>query len=104
MAKFTLVPKPKFKANVLIPVVGKKEPEVMTFTFNHKTMSELEAMREMPIEEFYRQIIADWAIEERYNADNLTLLFDNYPAAASAISTTYYSELLGQREKTPDGR
>ncbi|MFS1537511.1 MAG: phage tail assembly chaperone [Candidatus Phlomobacter fragariae] len=93
MAKFTLVPKPTFKVNVRIPVAGKKEPEVVTFTFNHK------AMRELPIEEFYRQIIADWAIEEPYHAENLKLLFDNYPSAASAISTTYYSELLGQREK-----
>ncbi|WP_032115197.1 phage tail assembly chaperone [Candidatus Arsenophonus nilaparvatae] len=99
MAKFTLIPKPTFKANVLIPVAGKKEPEVVTFTFNHKAMSELETMREMPIDEFYQQIIADWAIEAPYHADNLKLLFDNYPSAASAISTTYYSELLGQREK-----
>jgi hypothetical protein len=83
----------------LIPVAGQKAAEIVTFTFNHKAMSELEAMREMPIEEFYCQIIADWAIEQPYNADNLKLLFDNYPAAASAITTTYYQELLGQREK-----
>lgn len=99
MAKFTLVPKPKFKANVLISVAGQKAAEIVTFTFHHKVMSELETMREMPIDEFYRQIIADWAIEQPYNADNLKLLFDNYPAAASAIATTYYQELLGQQEK-----
>ncbi|MFS1538218.1 MAG: phage tail assembly chaperone [Candidatus Phlomobacter fragariae] len=46
MAKFTLVPKPTFKANVRIPLAGKKEPEIVTFTFNHKAMSELETMSE----------------------------------------------------------
>lgn len=31
--------------------------------------------------------------------DNLKLLFDNYPSAASAITTADYNELLGHREK-----
>ncbi|SQI38047.1 Domain of uncharacterised function (DUF1789) [Providencia alcalifaciens] len=34
-----------------------------------------------------------------YNGDNLKLLFDNYPSAAGAITTAYYNELLGNREK-----
>lgn len=99
MAKFTLIPSPKFKANVQIPVAGKDEPEVVTFTFHHQPMSKLEEMREMTAEVFFTQIIADWAIEEPYNAENLKLLLDNYPSATTAITTTYYNELLGNREK-----
>ncbi|WP_340617525.1 phage tail assembly chaperone [Xenorhabdus entomophaga] len=99
MAKFTLVPNPKFKANVQIPVAGKEEPEVVTFTFNHHPISELDKMREMPAQEFFEKIVADWAIEEPYNPANLKLLLDNYPSATTAITTTYYNELLGNREK-----
>ncbi|MGG4677992.1 phage tail assembly chaperone [Providencia sp. PROV024] len=99
MAKFTLVPSPKFKADVKIPIAGKEKNEVVTFTFNHMPMSKLEDLKEESVDDFFKQIIADWAIEEPFNEDNLKLLFDNYPSAASAITTTYYNELLGNREK-----
>lgn len=99
MANFKLVPNPKFKADVKIPVAGEAKPEVVTFTFNHKSMSDLEGMKDMKAQEFYEKIIADWAIDEPYTPDNLNLLFDNYPSAAGAITTTYYDELLGNREK-----
>ena len=56
-------------------------------------------MREKPISEFFEQIIADWAIEEPYNKENLNILLDNYLSASRAISSTYYNELLGNREK-----
>lgn len=99
MPKFTLVPNPTFKANVKIPVAGKEKPEVVTFTFKHMPMSQLEEMGGEHIDDFFKAIIADWAISEPYNADNLKLLFDNYPSAANSITTTYYNELLGNREK-----
>ncbi|SPY78171.1 Domain of uncharacterised function (DUF1789) [Providencia rustigianii] len=99
MAKFTLNPNPTFKADVKICVAGKSEPEVVTFTFNHLPMSKLEELKEESVDEFFTKIIAGWAIEEPYNEDNLKLLFDNYPSAAGAITTTYYNELLGNREK-----
>ncbi|HBC6230991.1 TPA: hypothetical protein KEW28_002784 [Proteus mirabilis] len=99
MPKFTLVPNPTFKANVKIPVAGKEKPEVVTFTFKHRSVSELDGMREKPISEFFERIIADWAIEEPYNKENLNILLDNYPSASRAISSTYYNELLGNREK-----
>ncbi len=99
MAKFTLTPNPKFKADVKIPTAGKEKPEIVTFTFNHMPMSKLEDLKEESVDDFFKQIIADWAIEEPYNSDNLKLLFDNYPSAAGAITTTYYNELLGNREK-----
>ncbi|SQI39270.1 Uncharacterised protein [Providencia alcalifaciens] len=71
----------------------------MTFTFKHLPMSKLDELKNEPVNKFFTQIIADWAIEEPYNEDNLKLLFDNYPSAAVAITTTYYNELLGNREK-----
>ena len=99
MAKFTLKPNPTFKADVRILVAGKNDPEVVTFTFNHMPMSKLEELKEKSVDEFFTQIIFDWAIEQPYNGDNLKLLFDNYPSAAGAITTAYYNELLGNREK-----
>ncbi|MDM3628256.1 phage tail assembly chaperone, partial [Proteus mirabilis] len=44
MPKFTLVPNPTFKANVKILVAGKEKPEVVTFTFKHHSVSELDGM------------------------------------------------------------
>ncbi|MFN7050107.1 phage tail assembly chaperone [Proteus mirabilis] len=38
-------------------------------------------------------------MEEPYNKENLNILLDNYPSASRAISSTYYNELLGNREK-----
>lgn len=99
MAKFTLQPNPKFKADVKIPIAGKEKPDVVTFTFNHMSMSKLEELRDNSIDDFFKVIIADWAIEEPYSEENLKLLFDNYPSSAGAITSTYYSELLGNREK-----
>ncbi|WBA57886.1 phage tail assembly chaperone [Providencia sp. 21OH12SH02B-Prov] len=99
MPKFTLIPEPRFKADVKIPVAGKEKPEIVTFTFNHMPMSKLEELKDEKVDDFFKKIIANWAIEEPYNEDNLNLLFDNYPAAAGAITTAYYHELLGNREK-----
>ncbi len=45
------------------------------------------------------EIIAGWALPDAFNAENLSLLLENYPAAMKAITETYYRELLGQREK-----
>ncbi|MTC60295.1 hypothetical protein GKR50_09735 [Providencia rustigianii] len=68
-----------------IPVTSKEKPEVVTFTFNHMPMNKLEELRDDSIDDFFKVIIADWAIEEPYNEENLKLLFDNYPSDAGAI-------------------
>ncbi len=49
--------------------------------------------------DFLLEIIAGWALPDKFNADNLAELIENYPAAMKAITETYYRELLGQREK-----
>lgn len=99
--KFTLQPKPTFKANVTIPRAG-EDDGVLTFTFNHKPLKELveqEKMEGKSVTDFLLEIIAGWALPEAFNAENLALLLENYPAAVRAISETYYRELMGQREK-----
>ncbi|QBM23580.1 hypothetical protein E1B03_14525 [Citrobacter arsenatis] len=99
--KFTLQPKPTFKANVSIPRAG-DEDGVLTFTFNHKPLKELadlEKLEGKTATDFLLEIIAGWALPDKFNADNLAELIENYPAAMKAITETYYRELLGQREK-----
>jgi len=99
--KFTLQPKPTFKANVTIPRAG-EDDGVLTFTFNHKPLKELveqEKMEGKSVTDFLLEIIAGWALPEAFNAENLALLLENYPASVRAISETYYRELMGQREK-----
>lgn len=99
--KFTLQPKPTFKANVTIPRAG-DDDGVLTFTFNHKPLKELadlEKLEGKTATDFLMEIIAGWALPDAFNADNLGVLLENYPAAMKAIPETYYRELLGQREK-----
>ncbi|WP_447855507.1 phage tail assembly chaperone [Enterobacter sp. WI-ESBL-E8] len=99
--KFTLQPKPTFKANVTIPRAG-DEDGVLTFTFNHKPLKELadlEKLEGKTATDFLMEIISGWALPDAFNAENLSVLLQNYPAAMKAIPETYYRELMGQREK-----
>ncbi|HAV1813136.1 TPA: hypothetical protein JG921_004433 [Enterobacter hormaechei subsp. steigerwaltii] len=99
--KFTLQPKPTFKANVSIPRAG-DEDGLLTFTFNHKPLKELadlEKLEDKTATDFLMEIISGWALPDKFNAENLSLLLENYPAAMKAIPETYYRELMGQREK-----
>lgn len=61
--KFTLQPKPTFKANVSIPRAG-DEDGVLTFTFNHKPLKELadlEKLEGKTATDFLMEIISGWA-------------------------------------------
>lgn len=85
--KFTLQPKPTFKANVSIPRAG-DEDGVLTFTFNHKPLKELadlEKLEGKTATDFLMEIIAGWALPDAFNAENLSVLLENYPAAMKAI-------------------
>ena len=99
--KFTLQPKPTFKANVSIPRAG-DEDGVLTFTFNHKPLKELAALETMEGKtavDFLVEITEGWALPDAFSQENLEVLLDNYPGAMKAIVRTYYSELTGNREK-----
>jgi len=101
MSKFTLQPKPTFKATVKIPRAGEADGE-LTFTFKHMPLNELAALEKLDDKtaaDFLCEIVAGWALPEECNPDNISELLQNYPGAMQAITRTYYSELLGNREK-----
>lgn len=99
--KFMLQPDPTFKANVNIPRPG-QDDGIITFTFRHKTLediSDLEKQEDMTSKAFLLEIIADWALPDEFNVENLGVLFSNYPQSMRAITEKYYAEMLGAREK-----
>lgn len=99
--KFSLQPKPTFKANVLIPRAGDTDGE-LTFTFKHmplKELSDLEKLDDKSALDFILEIATAWALPDEFNRENLETLLDNYPGALRAVTETYYRELLGNREK-----
>lgn len=99
--KFTLQPKPTFKANVTIPRAG-DDDGVLTFTFNHKPLKELAELEKLDgksLTDFLMDIIAGWALPDEFNAENLAILLENYPRAIKVIPEVYYRELMGHREK-----
>ncbi|ELY4544122.1 hypothetical protein SNN69_002875 [Cronobacter sakazakii] len=99
--KFTLQPKPTFKANVTIPRAG-DEDGVLTFTFKHHSLdnlAQLEKADEKTAADFLMDIVTGWALPDEFSRENLEILLNNYPGALKAITETYYRELLGNREK-----
>lgn len=99
--KFSLQPKPTFKATVKIPRPGDAAGE-LTFTFKHHTLDvlrDLEKLEDKTAIDFICEIAEGWALPEEFNRENIDVLMQNYPAAMTAITETYYRELLGNREK-----
>ena len=100
-AKFTLQPNPTFKANVKIPRAGDEDGE-LTFTFKHMPLdelSDLEKLDDKTALDFLVEITTAWALPDEFTRENLEVLLNNYPGALTAITETYYRELLGNREK-----
>lgn len=98
---FKLQPNPTFKATVSIPRAGEKDGQ-LTLTFNHKplkALAEMEKLEDKTALDFISEIVAGWALPEECTSENLGVLLENYPGAMSAITRTYYNELLGNREK-----
>lgn len=102
MAKFKLVAEPTFKSNVFIPRPGQVNGQI-ELTFRHYKLSDItkfeEELKGKTVSELVMKIVTDWNLEEEFNQDNLDILLNNYPAAAKAITDTYYKEIFGQREK-----
>lgn len=115
MAEFKLNPKPTFKADVSIPRPG-DEDGVLTFTFKHKTRSQLERLEKTlretseqlsetgtysnePMADFLMEICAGWALAEEFNRENMLVLLDNYPRAFDSIATQFTRELMAVRGK-----
>ncbi|ELQ6264054.1 phage tail assembly chaperone [Cronobacter sakazakii] len=99
--RFTLQPKPTFKADVKIPRAG-DEDGVLTFTFKHYPLDQLAKMENLDEKtalDFVADIAVAWALPDEFSRENLETLLNNYPGALKAITETYYRELLGNREK-----
>lgn len=99
--KFSLQPKPTFKALVKIPRAGDVDGE-LTFTFKHRPLDDLAALEKLDDKtaiDFILDITEGWALPEEFTRENLDVLMQNYPASMRAITETYYRELLGNREK-----
>lgn len=99
--KFSLQPKPTFKATVKIPRPGDADGE-LTFTFKHRKLDEVRELLKseaVPDVQFITEIADGWALPEEFSRENIDVLMQNYPAAMKAITATYYNELLGNREK-----
>lgn len=113
--KFTLVPDATFKKDVIIPRAG-AEDGVLTFTFKHKTRSQLETLENVlreaaekqakagessnsPAVAFISEIAEGWALPDEFNDENIEVLLENYPRAFDSIAMTYTRELMALREK-----
>lgn len=102
MAKFKLAADPTFKCKVLIPRIGQEDVTIeLTFKYYIRdTLIELEdELKEKPMIDFVMKLVSGWSLNVEFNKENMNILFNNYPAAIQAITSTYYKEMLCQLEK-----
>jgi hypothetical protein len=102
MAKLKLQPDPTFKATVLIPAAGM--PDVsLEFTFKHRTRDQLRKFVEESAERDDADTILDmataWELADAFDKENVSLLVQNYTAAARAVFDKYLDELARARVK-----
>ncbi|EGK71903.1 Phage protein [Methyloversatilis universalis FAM5] len=100
---FKLKPNPTFQAKVKIAVPGQDKPEVITFTFRHKTKVELEALfseasKQTSDVDLVAEIATNWDVADApFNREALEELFQNYHGAALAIVDAYHQQLQAAR-------
>jgi hypothetical protein len=100
--KVSLEPDAAFMADVGIHVPGKGTVEV-TFTFKHRGKKELDAfLKESKGKDdaaYIMMIASGWELEEEFNKKNVETFITKRHGSALAITDTYFSELLGAKEK-----
>ena len=100
MAKLSLALAPTFKANVLIPVPGKK-PVSIEFTFRGRTRNDfkayIETMTDREDVDILLETISGWELEDDFNADTVEQLTQVYPGSGRAIIEKYIQEVSGAR-------
>lgn len=100
---FKLTPNPTFKAKVKIAVPGQDKPEVITFTFKHKTHADFLALlnhgeNKMQDADLISEIAADWDVDGTpFSREALEQLFQNYHGSALTIVDTYHQQLQAAR-------
>jgi hypothetical protein len=102
MPKLKLVPDATFKATVKIPVAG-GESSPVEFVFKHRSKADLEkfidTLAERTDEESILAMAEGWDLEDKFNADSVALLTQNYIGAALEIYFSYRDELTKARTK-----
>lgn len=107
---FKLNPAPEFEAPVQLTVPGNPEPEVVRFTFKHKTAEGLAnwyaANEKASARDGLAEVIVGWSgvvdddgVEVTYSKELLTRLLHGYPAAAAEIVRGYVLALTESRAK-----
>ena len=103
---FVLQPKPTFKMDVVIPTVQGEGK--IKFEFKHMGRKALKAFFESlgegdsarPDSEALMDIVSGWeGVDEKFSAEALDTLLDNYPSAARAIFEAYNKGLFEGKQK-----
>jgi hypothetical protein len=100
MAKLALIASPTFKANVLIPVPGKK-PVPVEFIFRGRTKPEfqvfIESLRDRDDVDAILDMATGWELEDAFGKESVEQMLHSYLGAARAIIETYINELTAAR-------
>jgi hypothetical protein len=100
MAKLQLTASPTFKANVLIPVPGKK-PVPVEFSFKGRTKEQfktfIESISDREDVDVILDIATGWELEDAFGKESVEILLQNYLGAARVIIEKYMSELTAAR-------
>ena len=100
MAKLILTAAPTFKANVLIPVPGKK-PVAVEFSFKGRTKDEfktfIETMGDREDVDVILDIATGWELEDAFGKESVDMLLQNYIGSARVIIEKYLAELTAAR-------
>ena len=110
-----LNPNPTFADEVTITVPGQKEPGTINLTFKYRSRKEygefLASLEEKKdeagnvvvpgktVSEALPEFVIGWDLPEEFNAENVEIFLNNYPAAYGEIFTAYSRLLLGSRVK-----
>lgn len=104
---FALQPKPTFKSDVTFVTPGGGEGKIK-FEFKHKGRKALKAFydslsegdKSRPDHDALLEIIAGWeGVDEKFSAENLEILIDNYPTISLAIFEAYNKGLFEAKQK-----
>jgi hypothetical protein len=102
MAKLQLKAAPTFQAKVGIPAAGGAVTDVL-MTFKHRTKSELDEFIKGRVGktdvESFMEMVTGWELEDEFNAENATLLLENYIGTAQATFFQYVDELVQAKRK-----
>ncbi|MDP2792557.1 MAG: phage tail assembly chaperone [Sulfurisoma sp.] len=101
---FKLQPAPTFKAKVGISIAGQARPNEIEVEYRYLTKEAIKTyfdnLQGKADADALAEIVVGWSgVEEAYSPEALSLLIDNYPAAASDLFDAFRRELLEAKRK-----